>query len=314
MKIKKQTVLFQMDPLEKLDHNSDSTIIIILEALKRNFDVWIGLPNNLTLQNCKAKIFAQPILNEKLELGDSKLKDIEKLDFYFIRQDPPFNQRYLTNCYMLEVHQKFNKKPFFVNNPGSIKNFTEKIFPLYFQKYMPDTVLTENVDLFLSILEKYKRLVIKTLYNKGGEGVEKVTFESKQDAVKSFKKIIKRFGVPCMVQEYKENIIFGDKRVILVDGNPVGAVNRIPKKGEFKANLHLGGLAKKTHLTNKEYEICNSIKEILVKEQLFFVGIDIIDEKLTEINVTSPTGISQINNLDKINIAEILWDTLLNKK
>jgi len=314
MKNRKQTVLFQMDPLEKLDHNSDSTIIIILEGLKRNFDVWIGLPNNLTLQNCKAKIFAQPVLNERLDLGDSKFIDIEKLDFYFIRQDPPFNQRYLTNCYMLEVHQKFNNKPFFVNNPGSIKNFTEKIFPLYFQKYMPDTFLTEDTDLFLSILEKYKRLVIKTLYNKGGEGVEKVNIESKQDAVESFKKIIKSFGVPCMVQEYKENVIFGDKRVILVDGNPVGAVNRIPKKGDFKANLHLGGLAEKTHLTDKENEICKSIKETLVKEQLFFVGIDIIDEKLTEINVTSPTGISQINDLDKINIAEILWDTLLNKK
>ena len=314
MKNKKQTVLFQMDPLDKLDYKSDSTIIIILEALKRNFDVWIGLPNNLTLQNCKAKISAQLVLNKKLDLGDFKFIDIEELDYYFIRQDPPFNQRYLTNCYMLEVHQDFNKKPFFINNPASIKDFTEKIFPLYFQKYMPDTFLTEDTNLFLSILEKYKSLVIKTLYNKGGEGVEKVNIESKQDAVTSFKKIIKTFDVPCIVQEYKENVIFGDKRVILVDGEPVGAVNRIPKKGEFKANLNLGGLAKKTFLTDKEYEICNAIKETLVKKQLFFVGIDIIDEKLTEINLTSPTGIAQINDLDKINIAEILWDSLLNKK
>ena len=152
------------------------------------------------------------------------------------------------------------------------------------------------------------------MYNKGGEGVEKVNIESKQNAVTSFKKIIKTFDVPCIVQEYKENVIFGDKRVILVDGEPVGAVNRIPKKGEFKANLNLGGLAKKTFLTDKENEICNAIKETLVKKQLFFVGIDIIDEKLTEINLTSPTGIAQINDLDKINIAEILWDSLLNKK
>ena len=163
------------------------------------------------------------------------------------------------------------------------------------------------------MLHKYKRLVVKTLYNKGGEGVVKVSDENKKKAINEFAEIKKKYSVPVVVQEFLDGVIYGDKRVILIDGKPEGVINRIPKKGEFKANLHLGGQAKQTTLTKKEKKICMEIKKTLKKEKLFFVGIDLINEKLTEINVTSPTGIVQILNLSGIDLAKKLWQKLLKK-
>ena len=178
---------------------------------------------------------------------------------------------------------------------------------------MQKSIITEDEEIFLTMIHKYKRLVVKTLYNKGGEGVVKVSDENKKKAINEFVEIKKKYSVPVVVQEFLDGVIYGDKRVILIDGKPEGVINRIPKKGEFKANLHLGGEAKQTTLTKKEKKICMEIKKTLKKEKLFFVGIDLINEKLTEINVTSPTGIVQILNLSGIDIAKKLWQKLLKK-
>ena len=312
-KNKKFLALFQMDPLENLNFDSDTTINLIKEAIDRNIDVWIGHPKNLSFSNENASIVAKKIINSNLSFGKSKILNLNEIDFYFIRQDPPFDMSYLTNCYLLELHKRFNKKPFFVNDPSGIKNFTEKIFPLYFYKLMPKSCVTEDEEIFLKMLHKYKRLVVKTLYNKGGEGVVKVSDENKKKAINEFLEIKKKYSVPVVVQEFLDGVIYGDKRVILIDGKPEGVINRIPKKGEFKANLHLGGQAKQTTLTKKEKKICVEIKKTLKKEKLFFVGIDLINEKLTEINVTSPTGIVQILNLSGIDLAKKLWQKLLKK-
>ena len=312
-KNKKFLALFQMDPLENLNFDSDTTINLIKEAIDRNIDVWIGHPKNLSFSNENASIVAKKIINSNLSFGKSKILKLNEIDFYFIRQDPPFDMSYLTNCYLLELHKSFNKKPFFVNDPSGIKNFTEKIFPLYFYKLMPKSCVTEDEEIFLKMLQKYKRLVVKTLYNKGGEGVVKVSDENKKKAINEFLEIKKKYSVPVVVQEFLDGVIYGDKRVILIDGKPEGVINRIPKKGEFKANLHLGGEAKQTTLTKKEKKICMEIKKTLKKEKLFFVGIDLINEKLTEINVTSPTGIVQILNLSGIDLAKKLWQKLLKK-
>ena len=308
------SVLFQMDSFENLDFDTDTTLNLIQEALKINADVWVGYPKKLTYSDGKASITAKKIVNSDLSFGKPKNLKINEFEIYFIRQDPPFNMSYLTNCYLLELHKSFNKKPFFVNDPSGIKNFTEKIFPLYFSEHMPKSLVTEYEVIFLNMLRKHKYLVIKTLYNKGGEGVVKVSDENEKKAIKEFNNIKKRYSVPVVVQEFLDEVVYGDKRVILIDGKAAGVINRIPKKGQFKANLLLGGEAKKTILTKKEKKICMAIKKTLKRENLFFVGIDIINEKLTEINVTSPTGKVQIQEHSGINIAKNLWTNLLKIK
>ena len=231
------SVLFQMDSFENLDFDTDTTLNLIQEALKINADVWVGYPKKLTYSDGKASITAQKIVSSDLSFGKPKNLKIDEFDFYFIRQDPPFNMSYLTNCYLLELHKSFNKKPFFVNDPSGIKNFTEKIFPLFFSEHMPKSLVTEDEMIFLKMLRKHKYLVIKTLYNKGGEGVVKVSDENEKKAIKEFNNIKKRYSVPVVVQEFLDEVVYGDKRVILIDGKAAGVINRIPKKGQFKAKI-----------------------------------------------------------------------------
>ena len=309
----KKSVIFQMDPFNELNISSDTSICLIKEAIKRDIEVWVSNPHNLSYENNKAFTIAHRVLTGELKICLPQKKDLNKFDFFFIRQDPPFDLNYLTNCYLLEMHKKFNKKPFFVNDPSGIKNFTEKIFPLYFNDLMPKNCITESKEVFLRMLKRHRKLVLKTLYNKGGEGVAKVLNTRQREALTIFEGLKKKYSVPVVVQEFIDNVVYGDKRVILIDGKPEGFINRIPKKGQFKANLHLGGKAEKTTLTKKERKICSTIKKTLREEKLFFVGIDLINEKLTEINVTSPTGIVQIFELSGINLAKKLWTKLLYK-
>lgn len=309
---KKIRVLFQMDPLDKLNIKYDSTISIIKEAFKRGLDVWVASPEKLTIKKSCAFLMCQQLneISPKFNLTEAQSLNAKEFDFFFIRQDPPFDMNYLTNCYLLELHQEFNKKPHFINCPRGIKNFTEKIFPIYFPELMPKTVITSDVNVFSKLLSKHNNLVLKTLYNKGGEGVIKVSNIDK-DPNHSFLELKDNYQVPVVVQEYLQKVTDGDKRAILINGEPVGVVNRIPKKGTFKANMHLGGTASHCSLTKHEKNICDALKPYLTKNNLFLVGIDLIDNKLTEINVTSPTGLIQIKDVSKIDISKIIWDKLL---
>lgn len=305
-------VLFQMDPLDTLNIKSDSTISIIKEAFKRDLDVWVASPDMLTIKKSCAFLMCQKIdkISPKITLTEAQSFNANEFDFLFIRQDPPFDMNYLTNCYLLELHQEFNKKPHFINCPRGIKNFTEKIFPVYFPNLMPRTVITSDVNVFSKLLSKHNNLVLKTLYNKGGEGVIKVSSVDK-DPSRSFLELKKKYQVPVVIQEYLQKVSEGDKRVILINGDPVGVVNRVPKKGSFKANLHLGASAMYSSITKHEKIICDVLKPYLKKNNLFLVGIDLIDNKLTEINVTSPTGLIQIKDTSNIDLSKIIWDKLL---
>lgn len=312
-KINNKSALFQMDPFNELNIKTDSTISILKEALQLKVKVYITSPEELTMKNNNVFAYCKRISINKsnLSFGKKRELNINSFDYFFIRQDPPFDMKYLTNCYLLELHQNFNQKPKFINDPGGIKNFTEKIFPIYFYKLMPNTIITSDEVVFKEILAKRRTLVLKTLYNKGGEGIVKVD-KSDNLSISKFNELKNKYKVPVMVQDFEPKVSDGDKRVILLEGSPVGLINRVPKKGDFKANLHLGGKAKESNLTKKELEICNKLKPFLLQNNLFFVGIDLINEKLTEINVTSPTGIVQIQELTGVNIAKKLWSKLLN--
>lgn len=309
---KKFKVLFQMDLIEKLNLKTDTTVSLIKAALDVNLEVSISNPEDLTFFKDSVIVKYKRVIIKKSELtfGKKKKSNINLFDYFFIRQDPPFDLNYLTNCYLLELHKRFNKKPRFINDPSGIKNFTEKLFPLYFSKLMPKTLITSEEKVFKESLSKNSSLIIKTLYNKGGEGVTKVLKKDK-NAISKFRDLKEKYKVPVVVQSFLSKVSSGDKRVILLDGNPVGLINRVPLKGHFKANLHLGARAEASYLTRKEMQICKEIKPHLKKNKLFFVGIDLIDEKLTEINVTSPTGIVQIEELSGVNISSMLWKKLL---
>ncbi len=301
-----------MDEFSKLNLKTDTTISLIRAGMVLDIDIWIAEPKNLTFHKGGLLVNAKKIEGKSLNSVEEKTLNISKFDFFFIRQDPPFNMTYLSNCYLLELHQKFQTKPVFINDPSGIKNFTEKIFPLYFSKFMPDTLITSDLFHFEMMLKKHKSVVVKPLYLKGGEGIHKLTIDNPR-AKYQFQKILNKFKTPLVVQEFLVNVSNGDKRVILLDGEPIGVINRIPKPGEFKANLHLGGMASKTTLTKIETRICRNLKSFLKINKLFFVGIDLIDEKLTEINVTSPTGITQMNELSDKNLSIMFWEKLIKK-
>ena len=309
---KNYRALFQIDPLKKLNIKTDSTISIIKEALNFGIKVYVNNPDDLTLvkNNVHTSFTDVSLKGSALSFGKIKRSNINKFDYFFIRQDPPFDLNYLTNCYLLELHQKFNEKPRFINDPGGIKNFTEKISPIYFSDLMPNTLVTSEEKIFKEILSKKKILILKTLYNKGGEGVVKVE-KKDNDALKKFKQLKNKYKVPVVIQDFISKVSKGDKRVILIEGEPVGLINRVPRKGQYKANLHLGGKAEVSKLTIKERKICKKIKPFLLENNLTFVVIDLIDGKLSEINVTSPTGIVQIQELAGVNVGRILWTKLL---
>ena len=302
-----------MDPFSKLNLKTDTTISLIKSGVRLGIEIWVADPGDLSFKKNKVFTLARNITNENLKSGLKKEVFLGNFDLFFIRQDPPFNMNYISNCYLLELHKKNNKKPYFINDPAGIKNFTEKIFPLYFYDLMPETVITSDIPNFKEFLKEHTIVVVKPLYLKGGEGITKITHSSGPKNVSTFKKILKNYGAPVVVQKFIDKVKFGDKRVILLDGNPCGVVNRIPKEGQFKANLHLGGVAEKSFLTKKEKQICVKLKPVLKKNKMFLVGIDLIDGRLTEINVTSPTGINQINQLNNTDLLAKIWRIIKNK-
>ena len=311
----KLKIALQMDPLEKLDLKGDSTFILGLEAIKRGFELYFYSPSELIYKNnnvyAKAKILDLAFENGKeiFNYGKIKILKLSSLDIILMRQDPPFNMSYITATHILE---KIASQTLILNNPFHVRNAPEKIFVTEFSKFMPDTLITRETDEIIKFKNKNKNIIIKPLYGNGGEGVFYV-----KDNDSNFNVIIENFlnsnEEQFIVQSYIPEVKKGDKRIILIDGEVVGAINRIPAKNENRSNMHVGGKPIKTSLNKNDKLICDTISPHLKSKGLFFVGIDVIGNYLTEINVTSPTGIREINRLNKTNIEKNFWDKALKK-
>jgi len=302
-------IAIQMDDIRLIDYAFDSSFMIGLEAQKRNYEIFYYHPNDLFINSgiVKAKgyfieLFEKDnnyfkFLSEKIEINLSEFK------FIFLRQDPPFNMHYITSTYLLDC---IPKSTIIINNPTSVRNCTEKILPFKFKEFMPPTLISQNVKDILEFLDTYKDIITKPLYGNGGEGI----YRSNNGKLSGIDSASKYLDIPMIAQKYIPEIIEGDRRIIFFDGEYAGSVARIPMEGSIKANFHAGGKAKKSNLVFRDQEIIDAVGPELKELDLFFVGIDIIGNFLTEINVTSPTGIKQINKLYNVKLEQVFWDKL----
>ena len=305
---------FQVDEISKLNVKTDSTLPLIMESQKRKHKNFCFLPSSLTYKNNHLYAKAREILfkNNKLPnyaLGKEQHLRVDHFNYVFIRQDPPYNMEYISSLHLLEQVKGSVR---FINNPKGIRNAPEKISMLAHKKIIPPTIITRSKTEVESFLKKHGKSVIKPLYGNGGESIFLL---NKNDA--NYNQIVERFidnsNEPFIVQKFLSEIRNGDKRVIIIDGEPIAALRRIPRNNEIRSNIHVGGNCEKIQISKNDLRICNEIKQFLKNEDLFFVGIDIIGKYLTEINVTSPTCIQEIKKFHKIDISKIIWDQITKK-
>jgi glutathione synthase len=307
-------IAIQMDPLESINIKTDSTYILALEAQKRGYILFHYLPENLIYENGRVSALGNVFKlfpNKKTFFKKSKTQKIflDDYDVVLVRQDPPFNMGYITATYLLEM---VSDKTLILNDSKSIRDNPEKLSMLNFKNIIPPTLISKNIEQCFNFQKKYKKTIIKPLYGNGGEGISKL--EGTNTLLKrKILKLISRYKQPIVVQKYLKEIKEGDRRIILIDGEYVGSVARIPKKGSVTANFHTGGSAKKIGLVRRDKKICSILKPFLKKNKLFFAGIDVIGNYLTEINVTSPTGIQEINKLNRVKLEEFFWDRVEKK-
>ncbi len=264
------------------------------------------------MKNNELKAIANKVLSINIQkenfltLDNLYVINLKSFEFVLIRQDPPFNMEYITATYLLE---RLPKTCMVLNKPNSIRDCPEKLFVMDFFNLMPPTLISRQKSNIIKFVKKFKKVVIKPIYGNGGSNV--FYLNEKDPNLNIIIDTLISETEHIIVQKFIKNVKKGDKRILLINGLPVGAVNRIPVNNEIRANLHIGGRAKKTNLTKREKFICNQIKSKLREKGLFFTGIDVIDGYLTEINVTSPTCIREIDTLNKVNISYIYWEKAL---
>ena len=305
-------VACQMDPIERIDIRGDSTFAILLEAERRGHEIFYYTPPNLALEGDRLLARGHTLnvadnLGAHFKLsGDQRRENLAEWDVVLLRQDPPFDMAYITTTHLLE---RIHPKTLVVNDPAHVRNAPEKIFVLDFLDLMPATLVTRSLEDVLAFRRAHKDIILKPLYGNGGASVFRLRPEDTNlgSLVELFQTV---FREPFMVQEYRPEVRAGDKRIILVDGEVAGAVNRVPAEGETRSNLHVGGTAAKTELTDREREICARLGPELKRRGLIFTGIDVIGGFLTEINVTSPTGIRQVKAFGGADIAALIWDVV----
>jgi glutathione synthase len=305
-------VAIQMDPIDTINIDADSTFALALEAQARGHALFHYLPQALTLRD--GRLYAR---GRKLQVfrrhgnhhhfAAFEELDLAGFDVVLMRQDPPFDMAYITATHLLELLP--DEGPLVVNDPASVRNAPEKLFVLRFKELMPPTLLTLDKEEIHAFWQEHGEIVLKPLFGNGGAGV--MHLRPGDDNLNS---LLEMYALvhrePVMVQRYLPEVRHGDKRIILVEGEAKGAVLRVPPDGESRANLHVGGRAVKTQLTPRERDICAAIGPALRQQGLVFVGIDVIGDYMTEINVTSPTGIQEIARLDGVDLAANIWDAI----
>ena len=308
-------VAIQMDPIELVDIDADSTFRIAEEAQTRGHDLFYYNPSKLILDNgvvkakgCKLKVMREQ--GNHFELGREQLVNLNDFDVVWLRQDPPFDMGYITYTHILD---RLGPDTLVVNDPFWVRNYPEKLLVLDFPDLTPPTVIARDIRVLKEFKNKHQDIIIKPLYGNGGAGVFRLGPDDKN--ISSLHELFSGINnEPLIAQKFLPDVSKGDKRVILVDGTPVGAINRVPAQGETRSNMHVGGRPEKIELSERDLEICAKIGPLLKEKGQIFVGIDVIGHWLTEINVTSPTGIQELERFNNENIAGLIWDSIETKK
>jgi glutathione synthase len=304
-------VAIQMDPIESINIDADSTFMLALEAQARGHGLYHYLPTDLAFRDGRLYARARPlsVRREKgnhCTLGAAQTIDLSTVDVVLMRQDPPFDMAYITATHLLE---HIHPGTLVVNDPFHVRNAPEKLFVTHFDGLLPPTLITSDRAEIAAFRQEHRDIIVKPLFGNGGADVFHIGPDD-ENLSALLEMFTQKYREPIIVQRYLPEIRQGDKRIILVDGVAAGGVARIPAAGDARANFHAGGKAQKTALTRRERDICDAIGPALRERGLIFVGIDVIGDHLTEINVTSPTGIQEINRLDGIHIEKLIWDAI----
>ncbi|MBE1298260.1 glutathione synthase [Phycobacter azelaicus] len=304
-------IAFQMDPIMGVDINADSSFRLAEEAQARGHELFYYSPDHLAYQEGRITargydMTVQRVAGTPAVLGEEREVNLADFDVVWLRQDPPFDMHYITSTHLLD---RLKGQTLVVNDPFWVRNYPEKLLVLDFPDLTPPTAIARDLDTIKAFKAKHGDIILKPLYGNGGAGVFRLDANDRN--LTSLHELFTGFSrEPLIVQKFLPDVSNGDKRVILVDGEAVGAINRVPAAGETRSNMHVGGRPEKIGLTERDLEICATIGPLLKEKGQIFVGIDVIGDYLTEINVTSPTGIQELEGFDGVNIAGKVWQAI----
>ncbi len=304
-------IAFQMDPIGAVDINADSSFRLAEEAQAHGHQLFFYGPDQLAYQEGKITarghdMTVQRVAGNPAVLGPEREVDLAEFDVVWLRQDPPFDMHYITSTHLLD---RLKGQALVVNDPFWVRNYPEKLLVLDFPELTPPTTIARDLRTIKAFKEKHGDIILKPLYGNGGAGVFRLDANDRN--LTSLHELFTGFSrEPLIAQKFLPDVRNGDKRVILVDGEPVGAINRVPAEGETRSNMHVGGRPEKIGLSERDMEICAAIGPLLKERGQIFVGIDVIGDYLTEINVTSPTGIQELERFNGVNIAEKIWQAI----
>jgi glutathione synthase len=313
----KLRVAVQMDPIESISIEADSTFALMVEAEARGHALWHYEVRHMALHEGApagtGRLFARArpvsvrrVAGAHYRFGEPERVDLGAMDVVLMRQDPPFDMAYITATHLLE---HIHPRTLVVNDPAAVRNAPEKLLVTHFPELMPPTLITWDVEAIRAFRSQYQDIIVKPLFGNGGAGVFRIKPDD-ENLGSLLEMHFARSREPLMIQRYEPAVRQGDKRIILVDGEPMGAINRVPAAGEARSNMHVGGRPEKSALSARDRAICAAIGPTLREQGLIFVGIDVIGDYLTEINVTSPTGIQEIDRFDGVCLEAAIWDRI----